>query len=385
MRNLASTIALACSTPFFAACVATADADAAAQTAAVASPAAPVEPVAPQPEAIDQASAAPVSPIAPATAAETPPQSAPPQSAPPQSPPPKPALPKLPEYAEPDLAKQAEFAEAMRDVEKRQRVFADESDRVALTGNFAQGGVIFGQTEPGASVRLDGDPVMVGADGRFVIGFGRDSALSALLLLTYPDGAVERRSLDLEDREFKIERIDGLDQSRVSGFTKEQLEKIAVDRELKKAARRTTQKQADWADGFSWPVVGRISGLFGSQRILNGEAQRFHSGVDVAAPTGTPVRAPAAGIITLAEDDMYFEGGLILLDHGHWLESAFLHLSRIDVAPGQRVEKGDVIGAVGATGRSTGPHLHWSIKWKGRLVDAQLAAGDMPSAPASGG
>ncbi|MBL4620368.1 MAG: M23 family metallopeptidase, partial [Marinicaulis sp.] len=168
------------------------------------------------------------------------------------------------------------------------------------------------------------------------------------------------------------QRIDGLDQSKVSGFTEIQLVKIAKDSKKKKAARLDTQSLADWAGGFDWPVTGRISGVFGSQRILNGEPKRPHSGVDVAAVTGTPVRAPASGIVTLAEGDMYFEGGLVLLDHGHWLESAFLHMSRIDVVPGQRIEKGDIIGAVGATGRVTGPHLHWSMKWAGMLVDPQL-------------
>ena len=130
-------------------------------------------------------------------------------------------------------------------------------------------------------------------------------------------------------------------------------------------------------------MSGRISGVFGSQRILNGEPKTPHSGMDIAAPTGTPIRAPAPGIVRLAESDMYFEGGLVLLDHGHWLESAFLHMSRIDVEPGQRVEKGDIIGAVGATGRVTGPHLHWSLKWAGRLVDPQLTLDPMAAAKAS--
>lgn len=275
-------------------------------------------------------------------------------------------------------ARQASFDGAMLDAAERQKIFDDAPSRYSLTGSLAQGGLAFGQTEAGATVRLDGDDVMVGDDGRFVIGFGRDSDLSPLLVVTLPDGNVERRALTLEDREFPVQRIDGLDQSKVSGFTPEQLEKIAVDREIKKAARAKTQSKADWAAGFDWPVTGRISGVFGSQRILNGEPKRPHSGLDVAAPQGTPVRAPAPGIITLAEGDMYFEGGLVLLDHGHWLESAFLHLSRLDVEPGQRVEAGDIIGAVGATGRATGPHLHWSIKWKGRLVDPRLTVGEMP-------
>lgn len=276
------------------------------------------------------------------------------------------------------IARKAEFNNAMRDVEERQKVFGDTLERVALTGSFAQGGLLFGETEPGADVRLDGEAVMVGEDGRFVVGFGRDSALSSLLVVALPDGAVERRAIELEDREFPVQRIDGLDQSKVSGFTPAQLEKIAADRVKKDAARKTSQAAADWAEGFDWPVTGRISGVFGSQRILNGEPKRPHSGLDIAAGQGTPVRAPAAGVITLAEEGMYFEGGLVLLDHGHWLESAFLHLSRLDVAAGTRVEKGDIIGAIGATGRATGPHLHWSMKWRGRLVDPRLTVGEMP-------
>lgn len=276
------------------------------------------------------------------------------------------------------LARKADFAEAMQTVAERQRVFGDFPTRFSLTGNFAQGGLVFGQTEPDAEASLDGEKVMVGENGEFVIGFGRDSALTSLLVVTFSDGEVERYALELEDREFPVSRIDGLDQSKVSGFTEEQLAKIAKDREKKNAARAATHNIADWLSGFDWPVIGRISGVFGSQRILNGEPKRPHSGVDVAVPTGTPIYAPAAGVVTLAETGMYFEGGLVFLDHGHWLESAFLHMSRVDVEPGQRVEKGDIIGAVGSTGRSTGPHLHWSMKWMGRLVDPQLTVGDMP-------
>lgn len=282
------------------------------------------------------------------------------------------------------LARKADFAEAMQTVAERQRVFGEFPTRFSLRGEFAQGGLVFGQAEPGAVARLDGEEVMVGETGEFVVGFGRDSALTALLVVTFSDGAVERYALELEDREFPVQRIDGLDQSKVSGFTEEQLAEIAEDREKKKAARAATHPGTDWIAGFDWPVVGPISGVFGSQRILNGEPKRPHSGVDVAMPTGTPIRAPAAGIVTLADPDMYFEGGLVFLDHGHWLESAFLHMSRIDVEPGQRVERGEVLGAIGSTGRSTGPHLHWSLKWAGRLVDPQLIAGEMPDADGEG-
>lgn len=291
----------------------------------------------------------------------------------PPAPPPVEPFPALtPEESAKALARRAEFAEAMQQVEKRQLVFGETAEHVSLSGAFKQGGLVFGQTLPGARARLDGEEVMVGEDGRFVLGFGRDSALSALLAVTLPDGAVERLALKIEDRDFPVQRIDGLDQSKVSGFTEEQLAKIAADSEKKKEARRTTGKAADWATGFDWPVRGPVSGVFGSQRILNGEPKNPHSGLDIAAAAGAPVHAPADGIVRLAEPDMYFEGGLVLIDHGHWLESALMHMSRLDVAAGQRVRKGDVIGAVGATGRATGPHMHWSVKWMGTLVDPQL-------------
>lgn len=279
------------------------------------------------------------------------------------------------------LARQANFAEAMSLVEERQKVFASTTERFTLVGVHSQAGLLFGQTEPGSKVRLDGSDIMVDDAGRFVLGFGRDSALTALLLVTLPDGEVKRHTIELADKDFPEQRIDGLDQSKVSGFTEAQLVKIRADQALFKQARSKTQNGADWVAGFDWPVTGRISGVFGSRRILNGEPKRPHSGVDVARPTGTPILAPAGGVVTLAEPDMYFGGGTVLLDHGHWIESAFLHMSELNVEVGQRVEKGELLGLVGATGRVTGPHLHWSVRWLAlnRLVDPQLLAGEMPA------
>ena len=276
-------------------------------------------------------------------------------------------------------ALKAAYDAAMADADARQMVFDDSGESLSLKGELAQGGLVFGETLPGASATLDGEPVMVSDEGLFILGFGRDHGKSALLVVHHADGSVVRRALEIADREFPVDRIDGLDQSKVSGFTEAQLKKIAVDKDKKAAARETTDATPYWARGFAWPVTGRISGVFGSQRILNGEAKTPHSGVDVAAATGTPVMAPADGVVRLADNDMYFEGGLILIDHGQWLESAFLHLSRIDVKPGDKVSSGQVIGAVGATGRATGPHMHWSLKWMGTLVDPQLVAGEMPT------
>ena len=260
-----------------------------------------------------------------------------------------------------------------------ERVFIGDGFR--LEGDFEQGGLVFGEAEPGTQVFFGEDTLMVSEEGRFVFGFGRDAGEIADLVIIRPDGAQIRKPLAIAPRDWPVSRIDGLPPSKVDTFTEEQLAKIGEDRKKKNAARALVFETTDWSGGFDWPATGRISGVFGSKRILNGNDNgRFHSGLDIAAPAGTPIKAPAAGTVTLAEADMYFEGGLVLLDHGHRVESAFLHMSRLDVEPGERVEKGDVIGAVGSTGRSTGPHLHWSIRWNGTLVDPRPLLGDMPTA-----
>ena len=131
--------------------------------------------------------------------------------------------------------------------------------------------------------------------------------------------------------------------------------------------------------GFDWPASGRISGVFGSQRVLNGEPKRPHFGVEIAAPLGSPVRAAAEAIVTLAEPDLYYSGGTVILDHGHGLTSSYLHMSEVLVTVGQRVARGEAIGAVGAAGRSTGPHLDWRFNWFDQRLDAELlVSGPMP-------
>ncbi|NHK28658.1 M23 family metallopeptidase [Parvularcula flava] len=253
------------------------------------------------------------------------------------------------------------------------------ADAAQIVGDLVQGGLGIGQTLPGATVTLDGRDVAVDGEGRFIIGFDRDHPKAAEVVILLPDGSAPiQRVLAIAPRDFPTQSLT-LDQSKVSGFTEAQLEEIRVSTAKKDAARaKPSPRTAYWANGFVWPVTGPISGVFGSQRILNGEPKRPHSGVDVAAPTGSDIVAPADGIVTLAETGMYFEGGLVFIDHGQGLESALMHMSRVDVEAGDEVKKGDVIGAVGATGRATGPHLHWSLKWQDRLVDAQLVVGEMP-------
>jgi murein DD-endopeptidase MepM/ murein hydrolase activator NlpD len=212
---------------------------------------------------------------------------------------------------------------------------------------------------------------MVAADGRFVIGFDRDETGERTLRVREPDGAESTLTLAVAPREYAIERVDGLPPETVTPDPAA-LERIQKEAELVAAARARRDPRTDYADGFAWPAGGRISGVFGSQRILNGEPRRPHYGLDIAAPTGSPVFAPADGIVTLAHPDLYFSGGTIVLDHGQGLSSSFLHLSRTRVEAGTAVRKGDLIGEIGATGRASGPHLDWRMNWLDRKVDPRL-------------
>jgi murein DD-endopeptidase MepM/ murein hydrolase activator NlpD len=248
-----------------------------------------------------------------------------------------------------------------------------------LHGEAVQGGLLFGVSSPGSKVLLDGAEVMVSADGRFVVGFDRDETGERTLRVRGPDGSEESRTLAVAPREYAIERVDGLPPSTVTPDPAA-LERIREEAALVSAARARRDARTDYAAGFNWPAAGRISGVYGSQRILNGEPRRPHFGLDIAAPTGSPVYAPADGIVTLVHPDMYFSGGTIVLDHGQGLSSSFLHLSRTLVEAGTSVRKGDLIGEIGATGRASGPHLDWRMNWLDRRVDPQLLVkGEPPS------
>ncbi len=246
-----------------------------------------------------------------------------------------------------------------------------------LTGDLVQGGLVRGRVSPGTEVEFDGQPVRVSPRGDFVIGFGRDEPEQVALVTRNADGVAHRRMLAVAKREYEVQRIDGLPPKKVNPSA-EHLARIQREVALVSAVRRMDDPRTDFADGFIWPARGRISGVYGSQRILNGEPRRPHFGVDIAARTGTPVVAPAAGVVTLVHEDMYFSGGTLILDHGHGLSSAFLHLSKISVAEGTRVAQGDLIAEVGGTGRATGPHLDWRVNLFDRRLDPQMLVGPMP-------
>ena len=249
---------------------------------------------------------------------------------------------------------------------------------VQLDGRRVQGGLVRGRVAPGSTVEFEGDPVRVSRDGWFLIGFGRDAPPKAVLSVVSPDGRRQRYGLAVKPREYRIQRIDGLPPGKVTPRSKEDLARIRREVAMVKRARLTDDARTDFLGGFRWPTKGPISGVYGSQRILNGEPRQPHYGVDIAVPTGTKALAPAAGVVTLAHPDMFFSGGTLIVDHGHGLSSAFLHLSRILVKKGQRVAQGQPIAEVGATGRVTGPHLDWRINLFGRRIDPELLVGPMP-------
>jgi murein DD-endopeptidase MepM/ murein hydrolase activator NlpD len=255
-------------------------------------------------------------------------------------------------------------------------VYADGA-APALVGEFTQGGLVIGQAAAGSRVTLDGQLVPITTAGIFLLGFGRNAGRLSQLRGTRPDGTAWQVELTIAPRDFKIQRINGLPQAQVTPPA-EVLARIRAENSKVARARAERRISDDFLTGFTWPVEGPITGVYGSQRILNGEPRQPHYGVDVGVPTGTVVRAPAAGLVTLAEPDLYFSGGTLILDHGYGLSSSFLHLSKLLVAPGTHVAAGDPIAHVGATGRVTGAHLDWRMNLGTVRVDPTLVMKALP-------
>jgi len=240
-----------------------------------------------------------------------------------------------------------------------------------LKGEIIPGGIIIGNAPLAREILLNGEKIRSDSAGHFIFGFDRDDTIGQTLEIIYRDGKSEIRSLTPAKRVYDIQKINDLDQKYVSP-PKEVLEKIEKETKIISEARLLIEKTdtAYYLSGFLRPVEGgRISGVFGGQRILNGEAKNPHNGVDIALPEGTPVYAMADGVVRLSGDNFHYNGNFILLDHGQGLSSVYVHMLKTLVRTGDKVLKGQKIGEVGSTGRSTGPHLHWGVQWYKKRID----------------
>jgi len=231
-----------------------------------------------------------------------------------------------------------------------------------------QGGIVYGKTNAGTKVFAFDEELPVSDKGEFVFGVGRD-ADEVTIVAIGRDGNKIFRTLKVKKRAWNIQKIDGLATNMVEP-SDEEMEKIREDSFYIKRARGIVSKD-QFPLCFKRPVSGEISSFFGSQRILNGVPKNPHGGIDISAKEGTPVAAAADGIVSHVNEDSFYNGKLIIINHGYGISSTYAHLSKINVSEGQKVKQGDIIGLVGSTGRSTGPHLHFGVSWRNVYVDPQ--------------
>lgn len=248
---------------------------------------------------------------------------------------------------------------------------------IVVAGRPRQGGLAAGRTEPGARVSLDGRPVPVDARGRFLLGFGRDAPPTAELVAVLPDGTEERRPLAVCRRQWPVQRVEGLPRDKAEPDAAS-LARLKAEMEMVRAIREKVTLAPRFSGGLTRPAEGPVSGVFGSQRFYNGIGGAPHSGLDIAGPAGAPVHAAADGVVVLAAADLFLTGRTVMIDHGLGLISSYAHLSRLDVAAGDTVRKGDLVGAVGATGLATGAHLHWGMSWLDVRLDPEAMEDTLP-------
>jgi murein DD-endopeptidase MepM/ murein hydrolase activator NlpD len=252
-------------------------------------------------------------------------------------------------------------------------VRAQTGTDLELNGRFVQGGHVIGRTWPRALVFVDGESLTAAsADGWFIVGFDRE-APGSIEIEARSDGRSARRVLEIAPGTFPSTVVNGLPAATVEPSDPALLARIRDEVVLKTEGFASRIDADGFHDGFVWPLENfRVTSRWGAQRVLNGTPARPHYGIDLAAPQGSAIRAPAPGRVTLAQPALHFEGGLVLIDHGQGLITAYLHQSRMEVRPGQDLMRGDLIGRVGMTGRATGPHLCWRMKWRDRNLDPSL-------------
>jgi biotin carboxyl carrier protein len=249
-----------------------------------------------------------------------------------------------------------------------------------LPASIPEGGLVIGHADAACRVSYAGRILHVGKDGTFAFGVGRNAQGSLQVTARCPGQPPASRTIQVRKRHWPVERIRGVPPKTVTP-PPAVAARIAREHALVKQVRTRNDDREDFEHGFRWPVHGRISGRFGSQRFYNGVPRAPHSGVDIAVPTGTPVHAPAPGIVTMARR-LYLSGNTVIIDHGAGISSVMLHMSRLEVKPGEHVRAGQVVGLSGMTGRATGPHVHWGMNWFGVRMDPRLVAREHPYRPA---
>ncbi|MCF6266356.1 MAG: M23 family metallopeptidase [Desulfuromusa sp.] len=249
-----------------------------------------------------------------------------------------------------------------------------------LEDSPTQSGLLRGHVDPGEQVFYAEQQLKIAPDGSFILGFGRDVTPRQSLTLIDAGGVKHIHKFTLKQRKYDIQRINGISKQMMNP-SEDDLKRIRKEAQQVAKARQQDSDRLNFQESFIWPVIGRISGIYGSQRILNGEPRRPHFGIDIAAPKGTPVKAPAGGAVTMVHNGMFFSGGTLIVDHGHGLSSSFLHLSKILVKVGDQVAQGETIAQVGATGRVTGSHLDWRINWFDQRLDPAFFVPPMTQEP----
>ena len=244
-----------------------------------------------------------------------------------------------------------------------------------LKGHLTQGGLVTGKLENAKSVSLDGKSLKLSPKGDFVFGFGRDAETTHTLKWVDNNGKSHSQPIAITKREYKIDKIIGVAKKYVSP-PKEVSARISREAVAVRKAREVESDLLYFLDPVLKPAEGRISGVYGSQRYFNGEPRRPHFGLDIANKTGSPVYAPISGTVVFAEPDLYYSGGTLIIDHGHGITSTYIHLSKLDVKVGDKIEQGNKVAEIGATGRVTGPHLDWRFNWKGERLDPALLMQD---------
>lgn len=246
------------------------------------------------------------------------------------------------------------------------------SNETIFNGKFVQGGIVIGQNKLAKKVFFNKKIIQISKDGYFMFGFGRDyKSSSTLKIIKDSKDDILKYNFNIEKSIYKIEKISGLPNKMVTPGP-EFYKKINEDRTLIKNSMNEKYVVDKFPLTFIKPTEGRISGIYGSQRILNGVKKNPHGGLDIAAPEGTPIKTMSDGKVLLAVKGLYYTGNIVIIDHGYDLQSMYIHMKDINIKKGDLVKQGQIIGTVGSTGRSTGPHLHWNVYWNKVRVNPEI-------------